>query len=84
MFWSIEDIRAYRPAKKIVSLTGKPMTEVVDEALREKLAQVERMKSHTGLAEELNRLALYCASLPRHDNRNPDEIIDYDEYGLPR
>jgi antitoxin VapB len=25
-----------------------------------------------------------CAALPILDGRHPDEIIDYDEHGLPR
>lgn len=84
MFWGIRNIRAYLLAKKIASLTGKSVTGVVIEALQEKLALVERTKNRAGLAEELNRIALHCASLPRRDNRSPEEIIGYDESGLPR
>ena len=84
MFWDIRNIRAYRLAKKITRLTGKPLVEVVNEALREKLALMERTKNCAGLAEELNRIALHCAGLPRRDNRSPEEIIGYDESGLSR
>ncbi len=41
------------------------------------------MQGGTPLADELDRIALYCASLPRRDERNNDEIIGYDESGLP-
>lgn len=34
--------------------------------------------------EKLLEIAYHCASLPRLDNRSSEEIIDYDEYGLPR
>ena len=34
--------------------------------------------------DKLNRIALRCASLPRRDNKSLDEIIGYDERGLPR
>jgi hypothetical protein len=33
--------------------------------------------------EKLLEIARHCASLPVLDNRS-EEIIDYDEYGLPR
>jgi hypothetical protein len=32
----------------------------------------------------LAEIALHCASLPGYDTRTPDEIIGYDEYGVPR
>lgn len=84
MFFEIKNVRAYMLAKKIAVLTGRTVTEVVIEALQEKLTRVERVKSRVGLAEELNRIALRCASLPRRDNRSPEKIIDYDEFGLSR
>jgi hypothetical protein len=34
--------------------------------------------------EKLLEIAHHCASLPRLNNRSSEEIIDYDEYGLPR
>jgi hypothetical protein len=37
-----------------------------------------------GLAERLDELAKECAALPDYDTRAPDEIIGYDEYGVPR
>ena len=81
---NIKNAVAHALAKKIATLTGKSMTKVVTEALQEKLARVERAKGRVGLAEELDRIALRCARLPRLDDRSPDEIIGYDKRGLPR
>ena len=81
---NIKNVVAHALAKKIADLTGESMTKVVTQALKEKLAQVEKARDRLGLAEELNRIALHCASLPRRDDRSPDEIIGYDEHGLPR
>lgn len=81
---NIKNVAAHTLAKKIATLTGESMTKVVTEALQEKLARVERVKGRAGLAEELDRIALRCARLPRRDNRSPDEIIGYDERGLPQ
>ena len=47
-------------------------------------ARVKKAKGRGGLVEELNRIALHCASLPRQDDRNPEEIIGYDNLGLPK
>lgn len=35
------------------------------------------------LADELDELALACAALPVVDAREPDDLLGYDEAGLP-
>jgi antitoxin VapB len=35
------------------------------------------------LVEDLMAIARHCASLPVYDGRTPDEILGYDEDGLP-
>lgn len=81
---NIKNVDTHALAKKIAALTGESMTKVVTEALREKLARMEKAKDRVGLAEELDRIALRCASLPRRDDRSPEEIIGYDDRGLPQ
>ena len=81
---NIKNISTHALAKKLATLTGESMTKVVTEALQEKLARMEKAKDRVGLAEELDRIALRCASLPRHDDRSPEEIIGYDDRGLPQ
>lgn len=86
MFLNVKDERAYDLAKRISRHTGQSLTGVVKEALAEKLERVEkaRAKNRAALAAELNRLALHCASLLNPaDKRTADEIIGYDEHGLP-
>lgn len=39
--------------------------------------------SQTALKERLLTIAKRCAALPLLDHRTPDEILGYDEYGLP-
>jgi antitoxin VapB len=36
------------------------------------------------LADELDEIALHCSTLPVRDTRSADEIMGYDENGLPR
>ena len=52
-------------------------------AARERPAQVEAAHERTGLVDELDRIAVRCASLPWRDHRSADEIIGYDDRGLP-
>lgn len=81
---NIKSDSAHALAKQIAALTGESMTRVVTEALQEKLARVKKTKDQGGLVEELNRIALHCARLPRCDERSPEEIIGYDDLGLPK
>jgi antitoxin VapB len=37
-----------------------------------------------GLAEELRVIGERCVALPVRDSRSADEILDYDDDGLPR
>jgi antitoxin VapB len=39
--------------------------------------------SQTALKERLLVIARRCAALPLLDRRTPDEILGYDEYGMP-
>lgn len=39
--------------------------------------------SRTALKERLLTIAKRCAALPLLDRRTPDEIMGYDEYGMP-
>ncbi len=80
---NIKDDDTHELAKKLASLTGESMAKAVKRAIQEKLAQVEKMQCGTALADELDRIALYCAKLPRRDERSSEEIIGYDESGLP-
>jgi hypothetical protein len=35
-------------------------------------------------SQQLDTIAQRCASLPRRDNRSTDEILNYNEQGLPQ
>lgn len=80
---NIKNPETRRLAKELSELTGRSVTEVVTDALRERLEREKRARSKAGVADKLKRLAEECAALPVLDPRDPDEIL-YDEYGLPK
>lgn len=66
-------------------MTGESLTQTITKALRERLERERRRRGKRGrVADRLNQLALRCAALPDVDARSPDEIVGYDEYGVPR
>ncbi len=80
---NIKDADTHALAKRLASLTGESLTKAVKHAIQAKLEQVEKTQGAVPLAEELDRIALHCAKLPRRDKRSADQIIGYDESGLP-
>ncbi len=71
-------------AAALARLTGETKTEAVTKAVQERLERTRRAQSKRRLADEIGANARHCASLPRIDRRSDDEIIGYDESGMPR
>ena len=53
-------------------------------AAEERLQRVRRQQSGRSLAAEILEIGKRCAALPDLDARTADEILGYDEHGLPR
>jgi len=84
MALNIRNPETERLAEAVAKLAGETKTEAVTQALRERLAGLRRQRSRRSLADELDRIAEHCASLPVQDGRGDDDILGYDERGLPR
>lgn len=84
MALNVRNPEAEQIAAKLAELTGETKTEAVIRSLRERLARVRRERRGRSLADELDEIARHCARLPVRDRRPPDEILGYDEQGLPR
>ena len=80
---NIKDAEVYHMARLLAERTGRSMTEVVREALLERLERENRRSPDPALLEELTRIADRCAARPVLDPRSDEEIIGYDSHGLP-
>ncbi len=83
MALNIKNPEADRLARELAARTGETITETVLKALRERLKR-EGAKSPLSLKDEIMEISRRCAALPDLDRRSADEIIGYDENGLPR
>jgi antitoxin VapB len=70
-------------AEALAKLTGETKTQAVTLALRARLEKERRRRSRRRIVDELDEIAIHCASLPVKDTRTADEILGYDEQGLP-
>ena len=80
---NIKNPEADRLARQLAHQTGETITEVVIEALREKLLREQGKRAPVELKEALLTIGQRCAALPDQDLRSPDEILGYDNKGLP-
>ena len=84
MALNIRNPEAERLVVELTRQTGESKTEAVTKALRDRLARVRRERTKRRVADELEEIAVHCASLPVLDDRRTEEILGYDEVGLPR
>jgi antitoxin VapB len=84
MALSIKHPEADRLARELSQTTGEGITEAVLTALRERLARVRKRRRSRSLAAELRAIGERVAALPVLDSRTPEEILGYDDRGLPR
>lgn len=84
MALNIRNPEAERLVTELARQAGETKTEAVIKALRDRLSRVRRERSKRSLADELEEIAEHCANLPILDARPADEILGYDEHGLPR
>lgn len=77
---NINDDQTEALVGKLAELTGETPAEVVRIAVAERLQRVHGARD---LRDELNKIALQCASRPVISNMTDDEILGYDEFGIP-
>lgn len=66
-------------ARAIAAMTGESVDEAVLAEVWQRLEELEELP----LVDAIMEIAHHCAMLPVHDDRTPDEILGYDEHGLP-
>ena len=83
MALNIKNEEVDRLARQVAEATGETITEAVRVALEQRL-QRERGKARSPtLREEIAAIRRRAARLPVLDPRSPDEILGYDERGMP-
>ncbi len=78
----ISNPEADRLARELARLKGETVTEAVVKALRERLVR-ETANAPVDLKAEIMAISRRAGRIPRRTDRTPEEIIGYDERGLP-
>jgi len=81
---SIRNPRVERLARDVSRHTGENMTQAIERALKERLAGLRASKERAAKLRAIRRLVDSVKRLPVLDHRTPEEILGFDEHGLPR
>jgi antitoxin VapB len=81
---SIKNDATERLARQLANATGESLTEAIHKALEERWQQLEAKHRSRILASQLDDLLRRVDAMPTLDSRTEDEILGYDEHGMPR
>ena len=83
MALNIKSAATDRLVRELAALTGESITEAVTRAveLRLERERQERQSSREVLRAKLRKIADEAARLPVLDDRSPDELLGYNEWG---
>jgi antitoxin VapB len=83
MALNIKSSEAHRLAQALAEARGTSLTEAVTAALSASLEAEKATVSADLLLAEVAEIQTFVAALPDLDARSPDEILGYDDHGLP-
>lgn len=83
MAMNIKNDEAHRMARELAEARGTTLTEAVTSALRALLEATSEASEPDVLLAEVADIQRFVADLPDCDTRAPDEILGYDDAGLP-
>lgn len=80
---SIKSLDTERLVREIAAKTGESLTGAIQTALEERLERLNREQRSRNLMSQLEEILHRVDRLPVLDSSTPDEIVGYDEHGLP-
>lgn len=83
MALSIKNPETERLARELARATGESLTEAVTKAVRDRLVRMTGRRDPDRMMEAIREIQERVAKLPVLDDRTPDELLGYDENGLP-
>ncbi len=83
MALSIRNSRAEQLAREVAMVSGENLTQAVIQALEERLELLRGRRTTTNTVQEIMAISQRCSSLPEQDHRSTDEILGYNQIGIP-
>lgn len=83
MALSIKDPVTEKLARELAEKTGENITTATRRALEERLRRLSNLTHRENLLQDVEAIQNRIRALPVLDARSADEILGYDENGLP-
>lgn len=83
MAFHVSSERVDQNVRRLAELTGQSITDAIDSAVVDKLRRLEPRKPDPNYVEDLLRMAAEIRSKLRPTGQTPEELLGYDENGLP-
>ena len=84
MALSIKDSETERLARRLAELTGENITTATRRAIEERLRRLGDQARKNTLLEDMAEIRGRWSRMRSVDDRSAEEIIGYDEHGMPR
>ena len=83
MALNIKDPATEKSVRELAAAARETVTTAVRRAAEERLLRLRHQHPERRMADDIIEIGKRCAALPDLDQRSADEIIGYDEWGLP-
>jgi antitoxin VapB len=84
MALSIKDPETERLARALSQLTGENITTATKRAIEERIRRIGGQSRRNALLEDMAEIRRRWSEMRVADERSADDILGYDEHGLPR
>lgn len=81
---SIRNPRAEKLAREVAAESGENLTQAIIQSLEERLQRLRGRRNINDVADTILNISRRCSTLPDLDKRPVDEILGYDDCGVPR
>jgi antitoxin VapB len=84
MALSIKNDETERLARQVAREAGESLTQAIQVSLAERLQRLRQRRRQRVVTESLQEILRRVDALPHLDTRAEDEILGYDDQGIPR
>jgi antitoxin VapB len=81
---SIQNSKAEKLAREVAAQCGETITQAITRALEERLERLQGRRTAGDMVAEILKISKRCSKLPDKDARKPEEILGYNDIGVPR
>jgi len=83
MALSLKNEETERLVRQIAAKTGESLTAAIQKAVEERWERLQNQRRAQVLADQIEDILRRVDAMPTLDSRSENEILGYDEHGLP-